>query len=455
MSITPLTFTGVSTYSSDLQTILSRAVSIASLPVKQMQNDQSTILSKKQALGSLNSRLSSLADAVSNLGKIGDSRALSVNSSNANRVTVTNSGLTAAASYSITEITSLAKAASETTATGLATADATPVDSDGQVELAFGNKTYAIDISASNNLNTLAQKINDLGLGLTATVLDTGAGASPYYLSLTSATTGATVLQLRGTAGDAATNLLTSTNQGANAEFKLNGLPVSKADNVISDVIPNLTFTIADKTAANETVVLTAASSRGSLATALQSFVDAYNATASARNAHIGQQAGVLSGDLVINQIGRALSGLTGFPNSSNGHVQSLADVGIELDKTGQMSFNSVKFYSLPSANIVDAYAFFKSTAGGFGALASSVDAISNPLTGMIKTEQDLYDAADTRITNQINTLTERIGNMQATLQSQLQQADSLLAGLQSQQTLLKASFDSVNLALFGKSTAQ
>ena len=38
MSITPLTFTGVSTYSNDFQTILSRAVQIAQLPLKALQN---------------------------------------------------------------------------------------------------------------------------------------------------------------------------------------------------------------------------------------------------------------------------------------------------------------------------------------------------------------------------------------------------------------------------------
>ena len=216
-------------------------------------------------------------------------------------------------------------------------------------------------------------------------------------------------------------------------------------------MIPNLTFTINDKTAASETVVLTAASNRGSLAAGIQAFVDAYNSTASARNGHIGQQAGILSGDTVVQQIGRSLSGLTSHSDSGNGAVQSLADVGVDLDKTGKMTFNALKFYSLPSANVVDAYGFFKSTGTGFGALAQGLDAIADPLTGMIRTQQNLYDTADLRITSQIRTLTERINNMQNTLQLKLQQADALLSGLQSQQALIKASYDSVNLSLFGK----
>ena len=44
------TFSGVSTYSSDLQSILSRASQIAALPVKSLQNDQTTLKSKDAAL---------------------------------------------------------------------------------------------------------------------------------------------------------------------------------------------------------------------------------------------------------------------------------------------------------------------------------------------------------------------------------------------------------------------
>jgi hypothetical protein len=40
---------------------------------------------------------------------------------------------------------------------------------------------------------------------------------------------------------------------------------------------------------------------------------------------------------------------------------------------------------------------------------------------------------------------------MQATMQLRLQQADVLLATLESQQSLLEASLESVNLATFGK----
>jgi flagellar hook-associated protein 2 len=449
--ITPLKFTGVSTFSQDFQSILSRAVSIASLPVQQMQNQQTTILAKKQTLASIEASVADLKTAVGNLARVGDTSALTVSSSNPNRVSVTNNGLTSAATYTITDITSVAKAASETTATGLATANATAVDGDGHLELVLGGETFNLDISAHNNLNGLAAAINESGAGVTATVLNTGSVANPFFLSITAESTGATTLQLRDTVGDSGSNLLTSANQGTNAIFKLNGLAVSKPDNVISDVVPNVTFTIQSESALNERVNITAASNRSSLSSALQGFVAAYNGLAEARNSQVGKTAGILSGDTVIQQVSQALRKVAGFSSSDSGAIRSLADLGIELDRNGRMSFDTLKFSSLGSLAVNDAYHFFRSAEGGFGALTASLDTLSNPFTGMIRSQQDQYDAADKRLTVQIETLAERINRMQSSLELKLQQADSLLSGLQGQQKLIEASFASANLALFGK----
>ncbi|MGH9675168.1 MAG: hypothetical protein ACRD44_18510, partial [Bryobacteraceae bacterium] len=72
-------------------------------------------------------------------------------------------------------------------------------------------------------------------------------------------------------------------------------------------------------------------------------------------------------------------------------------------------------------------------------------------VSGLIKTQQDQYDAADTRLGNQVEEITARITYMQTSLMRQLQAADALLAGLESQQTILDASLKGLNLLLYGK----
>ena len=446
-SISPLRFTGVSSFSADLQAIIERASKIAALPIQQLQNQQSALISKKQSLTALNSNLQNLTSAVAKLGELGHSRSLAVSSSNANRVTVINNGVTSANSYQITEITSVAKAASETTLTGLGTADTTAVDTDNALELVVGSQTYALDLSGGkNNLNGLRDAINSSGAGVTATVLNTG---SSHYLSVTSNATGARALQVRTTAGDALSNILGATNQGANAIFKLNGLDVSQSDNVVAGAIPGLTFTIVEKTAVGETVTLTASSSRNALSAGITDFVQAYNATREKINLQIGQNAGLLSGDPIVGEVSRLLRQVNGYQGS--GGVKSLSELGIDIDKTGVMSFNSTKFYSLGSGAIESAFDFLGSQTTGFGGLSRKIDQLSNPVTGFIRTQQLSYDATDLRLGKQVATLAERITRSQEVLQLKLQQADSLLAGLQSQQNALEASIKSVNYSLYGK----
>jgi flagellar hook-associated protein 2 len=450
VSITPLRFTGVSDFSDDFQKIADRAVAIATLPIKQMQNLQSDLITKKQTLTALNVNVKALADSVVALGNLGSTKALTVTSSNANKVSVANNGLNIATSYTITDITSVAKAASETTAAGFATADATAVDADDALELTLGGTNYPLDLSTyGNNLNGLRDAINALGIGVQATVLNTGSGATPYYLSLTASAPGATTLQLRTTAGDNGTNILTATNQGANAVFKLNGLDVEKTDNIITDVVPGLTFTILDETSAGESIILSAQSSRGSLATGLQNFVTAYNSIVDKLKLQVGENAGLLTGDFIVHHLNRTLRSLTG--HTGTGSVLSLVDLGIDLDKQGVMSFNSVKFYSLPTATVDGAYEFLGSTTTGFGAHSQALSQIADPVTGLIKTQQDNYDTADARITRQIEEMALRIEQMQVSLLSKLQQADVLLDSLASQQAILEASLESVNVASFGK----
>jgi flagellar hook-associated protein 2 len=452
VSITPLRFSGVSSFSADLEQILSRAVAIAELPIRQLQSDQARLLSKKQSLATINTQAESLQSAVKVLGELGSNRSLGATSSNTTRVSIQLNGAPATPNtYTITEIASVAKKASETSLTGFATADATAVDDDGQLELVLGGETFAIDLTDyGNTLDGLRDAINAAGVGVTATVLDTGTGATPHYLSITASATGATTLELRTTAGSAASNILTAANQGANAVFKLNGLDVSKADNVITDVIPGVTFTILDTTEEDETITLSLASSRSSLATALETYVTAYNSVVDQVNAQIGDQAGLLSGDTIVRQTQQALRDLSGY--FSGGAVRSLADLGVEIDKSGVASFDSTQFYALPTSTIDAAFEFLGSSSTGFGALASRLDQITNPVTGLVRLQQDNYDAADSRLNTQIEDITRRIDTMRASLSLKLQQADALLSQLQGQQAQLTTILESLSRSQDDKS---
>jgi flagellar capping protein FliD len=101
-----LSFTGISQFSNDFQTILNRAVAIAQLPVTALQNQQANILQEKQLSTSFETAVSALAATVTNLGAIGASQAMGATSSDTSKVTIASTSATSPASYSITNITS-------------------------------------------------------------------------------------------------------------------------------------------------------------------------------------------------------------------------------------------------------------------------------------------------------------------------------------------------------------
>jgi flagellar hook-associated protein 2 len=320
------------------------------------------------------------------------------------------------------------------------------------LSLVVGSKSYSINLTAAtNNLVGLRDAINNLGVGVTATVLTTGTGQTPNYLSVTANNTGATKLQLFDDPTGANKNLMTGTNQGTDAVFQLNGLNIDKSQNTVNDIVPGVTFTINNTTTSGQTVNLSLATDPTQLQSALQSFVDNYNSLQSAVQAQVGQSAGLLSGDVIVRQVQDDLRQVTAYRGS--GAIQSLSDLGIELDQTGKMSLNSTTLNALSSSQISSAFSFLGSTTTGLGGFSQQFATITDPYSGLIKTQQDNYQQTDQHLQTQINDLNQRISIMQTSLTSQLETADALVAQLTSQQNELTATIQSLDYTAFGVPT--
>lgn len=541
-----LTFTGISTFSSDFQSILQREEQILQLPVTALQNRQTDNLSKKQALVALNPSVANLGSAVAALGTLATGQGITASSSAPNTVAVINTGSTTPANYTLSNIT-LASTASETSLTGHADATSAPVWVAGQnkFDLVAGSNTYHLDLTGNDNLTGLQNAINTSGAPVTASIINSG---SSSFLSLSANQVGATTLTLKSvpqlaslisnngtgtetslagypdtgttavsnsgkvdlTVGGGATihlditgsnnltglmnaingagagvtasitssggqnylqlvsgggptsialndtpaaapvSLITNNNQGANASFTLNGnIPVNQATNVFSNVIPGVSFTLLEPTAGSVTLSLAADSSQ--LSTALQTFTQDYNALVDQVTQQVGPSAGPLGGDSLISTISDDLRQLTGYSGGSGSSIRSLSDLGITFDLTGHLSFDSAVVGAFSGAQIGDAFKFFGSSNSGFAAFASNFSQLTDPLSGMIRTEEDGSDAENTLLTNQISTLNARNARVAASTNAKLQAADALVAELQSQQNAVSAEIQSIDFVSFGR----
>ncbi len=288
--ITPLTFTGTSQYASSFQAVLTRSAGIASIPLQELQNQDQTVLSQETQLATLQGTAAGLTTAVKALGDLGANQAISATSSNTANVLVTATGASAPASYTINSITSLASAASETSLNGYGNSTSTPVSTTLSMSLVIGTQKIPITLTPStNNLVGLQNAINlaGSGAGVSATILTTGNG---NYLSVSAENQGQTTLQVIDDPLGAHTNILTDTNQGTNAVFTLNNLPVIRTNNTVNDLIPGATLSLQAQTTSATT--LTLASDPTQLTSGLQTLVTAYNAAVSQINSQAGTSYG-------------------------------------------------------------------------------------------------------------------------------------------------------------------
>ena len=146
-SFSPLQFTGISQYSSDFQQILSRAVSIAQIPIMQLTNQETEITQEETTLGNLNSAVAAVGSALQAIGNLNaGGGALTASSTNSAMVSATVTGTTAPTSYSISNVTSVATPAFERTTNSLPDTTSTQVAASGAFQLVYGGQTHSFTL---------------------------------------------------------------------------------------------------------------------------------------------------------------------------------------------------------------------------------------------------------------------------------------------------------------------
>lgn len=422
------TFSGSSTFSSAFQGVLTNAVDQASVPLEQMQDDVTTLTSQQSALTSLESTFQSLGTALQSIGSAtAGSPSASVSDASVVSASTTSSAL--AGTYSI-EVDSLGA-----NSTAVSQAGSPPV-TDPTTQDISSSSTFTLTVDGTNTtitptdntLEGLASAINSSSANVQATIVNLGSGSSPdYRLVLTGDDLGTDTMTL----SDGTTNLLGTVTGGEPAEYSVNGSTEVQSNSTQVTLSPGLTVNLLGTSA--EPVTITVSTSYSGLQNALSSFATAYNSAVSAVNAQIGQNAGPLSGDDVVDTLRDALQSLTQY-SSGSGAVSSLNDLGLSVDDSGNMSFDASTFSALNPADI--AQFLGTATSGGFmEAATSTLSSITDESTGNIETD---YAALQIQITEQnlnISNEQTRITDMETNLQNELSQADAAIATLQSQKT--------------------
>jgi flagellar hook-associated protein 2 len=421
-----LSFQGIS---SGIQTsqLVQAEISQASLPLQQLQTQQTANNSRSSALTSLEGMMTSLSSSIDAMNNSGfPARLVTSTDTNNTYVTATASG-GASGSYTL-QVQNTATAAeiaptldSSGNPTNFSTASATAPVFTGTGSASFaledtnGNiRQFTLDPS-NNNINGLANAINALqtadpsdptskALGIQATVVNTGnktPGANPYELILTSTTTGsgtagANISIADTTAGGAVNSIgiaagsvsgstlaggTASTAQpGTDAQFTLDGVQLTRSSNTVSDAINGVTFNLLQGNQSG-TTTLTVAPDVQTATIDMQAVVSSYNTMIQTYTTDAAQ-GGALNGDFtsqsLVNQISQALTGtVAGLPASAT--YNSASSLGLSTNEDGTLSLDTTKFGDAFQANPTAAMNVFATS--GTSTSASVSLAASGPST--------------------------------------------------------------------------
>jgi len=431
-SITPVTSTtGASTFAPDLQNALNQAISIASLPIQQLTDEQQTIQAQSTELSTISGLFTTLQSDMQAFPTGTGSSGLGTSVSDQSVLAANLTGSSLQGSYAIQVLNP------GSPSTALSSAGSTPVtdptsqniSSSTSFTLTVGTNAYTIT-PASQNLNALASAINSSGAAVQATVVNMGSPSSPdYRLALQSTDLGTINLQL----GDGTTtNYLTSTSTGASASYTINGQPpngISSNSDTVT-IAPGLSVTLEQTGSATVTV----SANTSGLSNALSTFVNDYNSVFGELQKQFGQNPGPLAGDSTVLMMENSLQQLVNYSGGS-GSITSLTQLGVEFSAQGTLTFDPTALNGLSSQQISDAYSFLgdPTTGGYLQAASNTLSGLLDPTTGVIPNEATNLQNEYQQEAQAITAAQGRVSDLTTTLTAQMASADALIATLQNQ----------------------
>jgi flagellar hook-associated protein 2 len=432
MSTTPTAsatyFTGMSSFAGDLQQVITRSVSIASMPLQLMQNQLQSLDNQQSALTGLDSTFTALQNAIAGIGTaLGPSSYSATSSSSAISASVSSAAMEGSYSVDVTSLGSYSTSISDPSLPAVADPNSSSISTASSYTLTVNGKTTTIT-PAGSSLVDLAQAVNSASAGVQASIVNAG---SSYRLIVRGANLAGDSIQL----SDGSQDLLDTLTTGAPATYDIGGLgvatqPIQSSSRTVT-LAPGVTINLLQQTASGQPATVTVSRDTAGVGTAISSFVDAYNAAVDALQQQVGTSGGALSGQSTISALRNSMRQITQYTGSSGG-LTLLSQMGVELDKTGKLTFDASQFDSA-SANDLEVF-LGSATGGGFLKTANdALNGIEDSTTGSVKTALTTVNGAITQENDLITQETKKITDLQTTLIQQMAAADAAIAALESQ----------------------
>jgi flagellar hook-associated protein 2 len=292
-------------------------------------------------------------------------------------------------------------------------------------------------------------------IGVKATAIQTAPGK--YTLQITSAATGAaSAFSIGGVDGLGADVAATEGSDAILTVGTTNAFEISSSSNTFKGLMDGLTVTAKSKTADTDPPVTVGVSSdTDGVAAKVQAMVDAANAalteiSAQTQNSSGNVPAGALAGNSSMQMLA---SSILQTVSGGAGGLGSLKDVGVELTRDGQLTFDKTKFTAALNADPIKTQSYFNGTTdidgdgikdGLADKMVGMADKATQSNTGTLAQLITSGNSAITDLTDRISDWDVRLQQRQETLQRQFTAMETALGSLKNQSSWLSGQLASL-----------
>jgi flagellar hook-associated protein 2 len=450
----------------DFGQVVDQLVKASRIPVDRLNAKKTDLNSKSTDYATLSTKLISLQSAADKMRLPTNFDRSSVSVSDSTVLSATGSSSVVQGSYTI-KVTQLAQSHQITNKAAKAVASTTTdIVSGGSGTFTFrvgSGANQTVSLNATATIEDLKTAINDLGAGVTASVINTGSESSPAYrLAMTAVSTGAsnavtivadnTDLDFQNGSGTGGTDTLQAAQDAmiAVGDPNLNPVTFQRSSNTVTDAITGVTLTL-NKTTGSDTISVNVSRDVTAVQTSIKDLATAYNEVIkfiNERNTYdiTTKKGGIFFNEptvrTVLSQLRTALSsvvpGLTTYT--------SVGEIGFKTERDGTLTVDEAKLSAALSSNYTAVKDLFVNQIDSVGIaqlLNVSVDSLddieSGALTlrkkGLTNQISDLIDEI-TRKEDVLAQYEERLRQQYAALDGLLKQQQSQLSFLQSNSAL-------------------
>ncbi len=414
----------------DINGIVSKLMELERQPINQLERKERTINSQISAYGQLKSKLADFQQAMADLGTAEKFRIYAANSTDEDVLGITASSQAAKGVFSV-EVKRIAenhKLASD----AQADADTTQFSSASPMTIKVGEDSFNVDVDGKT-LQEIRDEINKAtdNKGVTASILHDDQG---YRLLLTGDETGSNnFIEL---SNSPLTMTTINEDRDGNGNFEAadldavmifeNNFTVTRSSNSVSNLIDGVTLDIKKP----GEVVIDISRDDEAIKENVQAFADAYNAL---KDEIKNQRKGQLEADSTLSSIeSRMISVLNSGNSITDSSFKFLSEVGLAVDKEGQMKLDSSLFTKQMNADFSSVVNLFSVKDEGFASRLESVAKSILDTDGLIDGREDGLKDRLNRINDRKIQMEARLESTERRLRKQFAAMDSFVAQMNS-----------------------